>query len=183
MENLDTLDALDTAQLTLDCSKIYFGQLSASQQLSSALMSKIIAACKVEAIRQHVGVIELERLVKAFVETKRHLDFDCRLGIHFSLEIISNIASAIEPAKAASFRTTPVSFANGSLGLNPQLIQRSMEQLVAEFYNLSADEFIREFLLIHPYGDGNGRTAFVLYNFITNRMSNPQPLPDYFKEV
>ena len=170
---------VDVVVLTLDCSKIYFGQGS-DKILHPELMARVIGACEVEAIRQGVGSLELERLIKAFIWLKRHLDYDCRLGIHFTVGLILEVASQIEPVQAASIRATPVTFQNGSLGLNPQLIQRALVSLAGQFHSLPADEFIKELLVIHPFADGNGRTAFALYNFITNRMTAPAPLQDYF---
>ena len=43
-------------------------------------------------------------------------------------------------------------------------------------------EWIRQFLVIHPFVDGNGRTALVLYNWLLGTLDDPQKYPDYFGE-
>jgi len=55
--------------------------------------------------------------------------------------------------------------------------------LFAHQDQLTTDEFVVEFLKIHPFKDGNGRVAFLLYNILNNSLDDPAPLPDYFKET
>jgi fido (protein-threonine AMPylation protein) len=40
-------------------------------------------------------------------------------------------------------------------------------------------EAVRSFLRIHPFTDGNGRVAFVLYNWLNHTLLAPAPLPDF----
>lgn len=40
--------------------------------------------------------------------------------------------------------------------------------------------FIKQFLDIHPFADGNGRTASILRNWMLGTMHDPQPLPYYY---
>jgi fido (protein-threonine AMPylation protein) len=39
-------------------------------------------------------------------------------------------------------------------------------------------EFFREFELVHPFVDGNGRTGAILYNAMLNTMLTPTDPPD-----
>ena len=41
------------------------------------------------------------------------------------------------------------------------------------------DSLIRALLQIHPWADGNGRTASILRNWMLGTLDNPTPLPDY----
>lgn len=45
---------------------------------------------------------------------------------------------------------------------------------------MSADDFYLEFELIHPFGDGNGRTGKVLHNWILGTLDRPVLVADYF---
>jgi len=84
------------------------------------------------------------------------------------------------------FRTTEVQIQGGadvpSLAPPPAAeVPRLMEGLMAS--GLHADDpqvFIREFLKIHPFADGNGRTAAILLNHLSPAESGYKLLPDYF---
>lgn len=41
---------------------------------------------------------------------------------------------------------------------------------------------IKQLLDIHPWQDGNGRTASILYNWCSSSLSDPDPLPYYYPE-
>lgn len=43
-----------------------------------------------------------------------------------------------------------------------------------------ADYMAREFLVIHPFSDGNGRVASLVWNYLMNTMHDPQPMPYFF---
>ena len=87
------------------------------------------------------------------------------------------------------YRQTPVTFQNGGGSVNAQMIPQSMDtwwdcrpeiKLVwdeEETENL--DRWIRHFLWVHPYEDGNGRTASILRNRWLCTMNHPLDLPDY----
>ena len=65
----------------------------------------------------------------------------------------------------ADYRETPVVFANGNDGAPWIEIPRLMEQLCASgLFWTDIRAFLIEFLKIHPFTDGNGRTASILYN-------------------
>lgn len=41
------------------------------------------------------------------------------------------------------------------------------------------DSYIKQLLQIHPWADGNGRTASILRNWMLDTLDDPTPLPDY----
>lgn len=177
------MNTLELEKLSLECSALYNNLVYGagySKELNPESFQKVVQACKIEADRQHVGPIEHRALVMAYVFAKAVKDAHRGQKAQLTEQIIQEIASLIEPVKAAFFRTTPVTFQNGTTGINAQLIKRSLDNLLDNQDALTADEFVKEFLLIHPYQDGNGRTAFVLYNFLEFDMWFPRPLPDYF---
>ena len=147
---------------------------------------KIRDAIKVECDRQHVGEDRQEMLYQAYISVRP----DAVLPLHAAF--LMNIAAAIEPHNRGRFRTTPVSF-NGIVGgVPPENIERAMENWI-KWYNSGllarlslretlVDVVIKEFLDIHPFIDGNGRTAWLLRVWMLNQWDDPQPLPDYYKE-
>lgn len=92
-----------------------------------------------------------------------------------------HLAGMIEPTKAAQYRTTPVTFQNGGTAAHHSQIERTMFRM----FNLldadtDPDEFTKAFLDVHPFADGNGRTAWVLWNWLRGTLHYPDPLPDFY---
>lgn len=42
-----------------------------------------------------------------------------------------------------------------------------------------ADYFAHEFLKVHPFADGNGRIASLVWNSLNGFLKNPQPMPTF----
>lgn len=144
------------------------------------LKEKIEAACLVECNRQGVGFVERQQLMYAYYTMLKNDETE---SPSFSMETVLSWGKLVEPIKASGLRRTPVTFANGAMGLNPDLIPRVMDSLFANRENMTVDEFVKEFLIIHPFTDGNGRTAFILYNALMGNPTEPVALPDYFGEL
>ena len=139
---------------------------------------RISDACKIECDRQHVGEVEHKQLIEAYhYMLKQHYNYRT-----ISIVDILSLSSIVEPIKAKSLRQTPITFSNGNMGLAPELILNALNGLLANIQQLEVDEFVKEFLIIHPFQDGNGRTAFLLYNLLTHKRGYPVALPDYFGE-
>lgn len=138
---------------------------------------RISDACKIECDRQHVGEVEHVQLIEAYDLT---LTPEWQNKTFLTLDDILTLSVIVEPQKANTLRRTPVTFANGSSGLAPDLIPRALEALLENQAELSTDTFVKEFLIIHPFLDGNGRTAFTLYNLLSGNRDYPVSLPDYF---
>jgi hypothetical protein len=161
---------------------------------------KIRAAIKIECDRQHVGEDRQEMLYSAYDITR----FMSRLPL--TTTIMWARAGEIEPDNGGQYRTTPVTF-NGTVGgVSPDSIPRVMKNWIAYFNDLlpwvaiyqnsstthsdverkmaeeDVDKVIKEFLDIHPFTDGNGRTAWLLRVWLLNQWDDPQPLPDYYGE-
>lgn len=131
----------------------------------------IAAECK----RQMVGPKEVRQLHDAYHFARRMTQEG---GIN--TVSIAYLARLIEPVKGNGYRTQPAYFANMNHAVEPHLISRALVRLVDSQSRLTTDEFVKEFLDIHPFADGNGRVAFLLYNVLNNTLHYPGTLPDYY---
>lgn len=92
--------------------------------------------------------------------------------------LLDTFAEMIEPEKNRNgVRHTPVSFDNFGSSASHHDIPRLLDTwcgMVSEMIvddnvlmdAITVKKLIHEFLWIHPYKDGNGRLAFVLYNLL-----------------
>lgn len=154
-------------------------------------MKRVFTAIQVECDRQQVGIDRVMMLADVYMAASElgprgfhpaPIDFLGREGF----------AYRIEPKNRGSYRFTPVFFDDLSMGLAPSLIERAMMQWWDRVWAMwwptngkdmdttDVDEVIREFLVIHPFQDGNGRIAWLLRVWLLNQWSDPEPLPDYF---
>jgi hypothetical protein len=138
-------------------------------------MSAIVSACVTECERQQVGLDRVGRLIQAYayaIEQTKSLPKEHDLFY---------IAGLIEPANKGGYRATPVTFENGGSSAPPRLIPNTIKRLFEVLdWDVAPDVFTRSLLQIHPFSEGNGRTAFVIYNWLSRTLDNPLPLPDYF---
>lgn len=129
-----------------------------------------------ECVRQQVGVGELAQLLDAVTYA---------LGMNEAgppTEFrIMTVARFIEPIKANVYRHHPVTFANGGQAAHHDTIERAMTRMFSLLdADTDPDEFVKAFLDVHPFADGNGRTGWVLWNWLRGTLHHPDPLPDYY---
>jgi len=138
-----------------------------------------IEFCARQCELQRSGEMSVYRMVKAFnwVNNPHNL-FN---GIDLE-ELIYLLAEMIEPRNSKGYRQTLVTFASGKKGLNAELIERAMSNLLNGSQFLSAIDFYREFQLVHPFEAGNGRVGALLFNLLNGTMETPIQPPDIFKE-
>ncbi len=82
------------------------------------------------------------------------------------------------------YRTIPVVFENGGSAENPQNIPAAMSRAILWGTPVSYDfhgwyQWVKVFLKIHPFEDGNGRMASLLFNWGMGTLKEPIPLPFY----
>lgn len=145
--------------------------------------------CANECERQRSGERSVARMAEALGYAIR---FNERYG---ELMVIGHtftkgLARIIEP-RSDDYRKVPCYFHGYEFAIAPELVDGAMHSLFinmvdnsrmtgAEPPKMTTDEFVKEFLDIHPFQDGNGRTAAILYNLLNGTLGEPQPLPDYY---
>ena len=138
----------------------------------------VASLCAKECVRQHVGLDRVGYLINAYVLAHRLRN--CR--ILPTLNDCLAIARLVEPRDADGFRRMPAVFDQGVEATASSAIPESMDRLFLHAEGADPAEWTKAFLRIHPFGDGNGRTAFLLYNWVGNTLDHPVPLPDFFLE-
>jgi len=134
-----------------------------------------------ECQRQGVGPMEVFQMCQAM-----------NLGGHqhfLTVQFVKDLGFLVEPQKNKDgWRTVGVFFTNSEFhskigeAATPDQINRLIVQLVAALHEerIDADEFYKEFQMIHPFLDGNGRVGAILFNFINGTLDVPKSAPDYF---
>lgn len=83
----------------------------------------------------------------------------------------------------SNYRITPVTFTHGLPAMHSSTVPQAMERLLRNvperenFYDWLT--WIKHFLDIHPFEDGNGRIASLLFNWGMKTLDVPIPLPYY----
>lgn len=138
----------------------------------------VASLCAKECVRQHVGIDRVGYLISAYALAHRLQT--CRKIP--TLDDCLAIARLVEPRDADGFRRMPAVFDQGVEATASSAIPEAMDRLFLHAEFADPAEWTKAFLQIHPFGDGNGRTAFLLYNWVGNTLDHPVPLPDFFPE-
>lgn len=117
----------------------------------------------------------MPRLVKAFLDMQER-----RVVANEVLHDVQILAETIEPFTRGQYRQTPVTFISGNQAANASNIPRLMNQWADNLGSMVLDERVKMFLDIHPFQDGNGRTASVLYNPWNATLAQPVRVPDFY---
>lgn len=138
-------------------------------------METIAVACVRECVRQRVDLDSVAGLLFAYNHALRVED-------NLPTErYMRAVAALVDPTLAGSYRVTPVTFDNGGSAVHWREVPDAMQRLFAHLDDETpAREFAKAFLDIHPYADGNGRVAFILYNWLYGTLRDPQPVPDFY---
>jgi hypothetical protein len=142
----------------------------------------VVDYCAKEVQRQEATPLHVSHMFQAWYYLHQHAE--CHKLI--TEDVIRITAAYVMRDDLMKYRQTPVSFSDMSLGLSAELIPRQMMLLVEAQegvpHVVSVDEWVKQFLDIHPFEDGNGRTASLLWNFFNGTMDDPRPMPIYYGE-
>jgi len=132
-----------------------------------------------ECVRQHVGLDGLRNLLLAYDQV---LDMR-RQGDPIVTEYgVLSLAGTVQPSNGGRYRVTPATFINGGTAVAAERVPNLIAALVVHGGSLAPVEWVKEFLDIHPFTDGNGRTAWLLLNVLGGTLDAPVPLPDLYDE-
>jgi len=137
-------------------------------------MQVVAARCVDECVRQGVGIGALGRLLIAYDHALANAD-----ALPTEADLCT-LAGIIEPQLGGAYRTTPVTFDAGGIATDWRSVSESVSRLFTTIdRDVDEQEVVRALLRIHPFGDGNGRVTFIIYNWLGGRLSAPRPLPDF----
>jgi hypothetical protein len=128
-----------------------------------------------EVERQSANPSDVSHLCTAWWEALKIQVSEDREMTAEEIERLGAITSPL--ANYRGFREGPVKFRDETIPVSHENIGRAVQSLVDHGQDLSPRQWAYEFLLIHPFSDGNGRIASLLYNFIGNTMMDVRQLP------
>lgn len=150
-----------------------------------AIDRQLLEVAVAEVERQEASPTHVLYLLNAFEQmTKRKY---LERSLYPSLTDVLTLGRLVEPEKnQKGFRRTPVAFANGGTAVHHSVVPTAMYRLCDTLKNGGMFSFdgqdklhwIKSFLEIHPFEDGNGRVAWVLHHWL-NDFQIAQPLPRF----
>lgn len=136
-------------------------------------LSRIANIAVMECERQHVGLERLHTLLKGYEYAMKHEG-------EITYDFLMTLAGIVEPDNHGRTRVTPVTFAQGvSSAANHSEVERLLDNLLNYGDEMPLMKWVKQFLWIHPFNDGNGRVAWILLNMRKDTMQHPVPLPDF----
>lgn len=143
--------------------------------------SNVISWCAEEVDRQTAGPRYVAYMFDAWERASNESPNDVLSPNRLEVFIRMLNAKVLGGSGLANYRTTEVYFADLSLALPPRQVPMVMNNLCSiGVQNLEPGDFVFEFLKIHPFPDGNGRTAALLLNWLSGSLDNPIVLHDFF---
>lgn len=127
-----------------------------------------------EVHHQLAGPLYVPRLVQAYLYARSSVS---SLLVEEDIKVINALVLGKEEVE---YRLTPVVFMSGGQGVDYREVPRLMKNLLRAQVDLDVDSFCKELLDIHPFEDGNGRTAAVIYNLLKGFPAPPCALPDFY---
>lgn len=150
--------------------------------------SNIIAFCAEEVRRQGDSPWHVYRMYQAWMfAIEQYMDLlaksiaydgDSDYVPRITPAIIRECGSMIDELNEAGFRTTRI-YIHHSDGRydekdRPEVIDSRIATLCEMQRKWEPDKLYKEFEEIHPFGDGNGRTGKIIFNWVNGTLEDPQ---------
>jgi Fic/DOC family len=152
--------------------------------LSSVAYNRIVKFCSEECTRQRSGEISVSNMFDAWMWLlENQIEVWHNATSDKKVETILEIARRVEPiVNADGFRKVNVRI--GGRGWVLKIIKvRDFPRVLGTLCDSPTlqdpKEFFRQFEMIHPFVDGNGRTGAIIYNMMMDpTMEHPKDPPD-----
>jgi hypothetical protein len=142
--------------------------------------------CAEEVARQHRGPIQVAWMLDAWEYAMDKARFTPGVAtgqeVFFpSLELIKLLGKLVERQAndGRRWRTVGVTVGDHVPPLARDLPDR-MKRWHDQLGNMSPEEAYKEFELIHPFQDGNGRVGKIIYNWLKMKLHDPVMPPNFF---
>lgn len=152
----------------------------------------IVRFCSIECLLQMSGELSVGWMVDAWLYAQ---EFGYAPP---TLDDVQNIGRLVEPNVnygpgfrrcdvrvgfdvKAPWQHVPVLMANLMEELN-QLKEPTDSSYPDDYGLLTPEKFTREYLEIHPWRDGNGRSSVILYNWLRGSLDNPVWFPNWWDD-
>ena len=136
-------------------------------------LEAIALAAVRECERQRVGEAALIRLLTAHHTLVEWGD------VMLTLDHVLELAAIVEPVNKLGVRRTPVTFTDGGRSTPWQQLPAAMGRLFDHVATADPDSFTHALLDHHPWQDGNGRVAWLVWNQLRGTLLAPDPLPEF----
>lgn len=150
----------------------------------------IVKYCAEEISRQHDGPLEVSYLIHCWQDAMERRDKLAKMQVspHEALtgDLVRHWGFQVLPHKnAGGWRRVNLEWGQTGepIGVHFRDVERAMAnwvEAVQETRLLPAEAY-KEFELIHPFADGNGRTGKIIYNWLLDSLDDPKMPPDYFR--
>lgn len=140
----------------------------------------LMEAIEYECVRQHVDETRRPMLLAGWEFARAEAEADRGL----TMASLMRLAVLVEPSNGGKPRSTPVTFAGGGYAAPPEVLATALSALVEAWPTPEDDRsykaaWLKEFLVVHPLSDGNGRSAWVLQQWLFNTWAAPTRLIDF----
>lgn len=145
---------------------------------------EIVRFCAEEVERQRRGPLQVADMVGAWVHALRRLNralFDD--DVYPSLDLIKTWGLMVEPGVNHGYWRGVGMMVGLHVAPGPDEVPELMARWHARLSDMTPGEAYREFEVIHPFADGNGRVGKIIFNWLNSTLDSPIMPPNYFGDI